>query len=363
MSCNFFYHGGNLEEEARDIGIKVDKVLDASASIVPFNSPKHLRRHLKKAISTHHLKNYPDRNHKLLKEAISKWHNISPDMILPGNGASELFTWAAHDASKYGTSGLLSPGFSDYSRALNCWDASYLQIPIPLIWANKMAQKFPVIPKTKVLWITNPHNPTGQLWSRESIEPLIPNYQLIICDEAFLDLVPNGADESLLPLTKKYSNLIVIKSLTKLFSIAGLRLGYAIGSPERLLNWKRLRDPWPVNGLAISAGIKLISEEKELNAWINKIHKWINKEGKWLYSQLELIPEIMPLTSSTNFLLIKGNFPLINIRKKLKERSILTRDCRSFEGLNEYYLRISLQKRKGNKKIISNLKEIIRSNE
>ena len=164
-------------------------------------------------------------------------------MVLPGNGASELFTWAARDASSSGVNCLPSPGFNDYTRALTCWDASCIDMKLPLIWSAAAPQPFPRPPKASVIWITNPHNPTGQLWSRNSIESLLKDHKLVICDEAFLPLVPNGERQSLIPLVTKYQNLIVIRSLTKLFAIAGLRLGYAISTYERFKRWKEWRDP------------------------------------------------------------------------------------------------------------------------
>ena len=339
----------------------MDEILDASASIVPFKCSKQLRNYLKKALSTHYINNYPDRTHQGLKEAIGKWHQIDTEMVLPGNGASELLTWAARDASENGISGIPAPGFSDYARALRCWNANFLHIPLPLNWSNKTPQNFPIYPQTNVLWITNPHNPTGQLWSKDSLKVLLEKYNLIICDEAFLPLVPNGEEQSLIPLTKTNKNLIVIRSLTKLLSIPGLRLGYAISSPERLRNWSQLRDPWPLNGLAIATGQKIMSDINGLTSWIKKIEKWVSKEGPWLYSNLKDIPGIYPLPSSTNFLLIKGKSSLINLKEQAEESSILLRDCRSFEGLNNKYLRVSLQERKENKRIVSTIKKIMKT--
>ena len=359
MSSNFYHHGGNIEEESKLMKVKVNQILDASASLVPFECPKPLERYLKKSISTHYFKNYPDRSHQDLKQAISKWHRITPEMVLPGNGASELFTWAAKEASQNGLNSIPAPGFADYSRALDCWNGNYIHNRIPINWNKQGPQNFPISPKAEVIWITNPHNPTGQLWNRKSLETLLKEYKLIICDEAFLPLVPNGEKESLIPLVKNNPNLIVIRSLTKLYSIAGLRIGYAVSNPLRLQTWHKARDPWPLNGLAIAAGIKIFSNTDDLILWTKKVQKWVKKEGDWFYSNLKKIEGIEALPSSANFFLIKGNLPLINIQKQLKEQLILTRDCRSFIGLNENYLRISLQKHKGNKRIIASLKKII----
>ena len=95
---------------------------------------------------------------------------IEPDWVLPGNGAAELFTWAARDAAAAGVSGLLAPGFADYRRALQCWDAASVETPLALSWDHAGPLHHPPL-EGAVAWICNPHNPTGQLWSRASLKP------------------------------------------------------------------------------------------------------------------------------------------------------------------------------------------------
>jgi len=353
-------HGGNVSQEARRLGIKENQILDASASLVPFSPPDSLNRYLVKALKGNSLRNYPDITYQSLKDAISNWHDIDPSMVLPGNGAAELLTWAARDASNKGTSALPTPGFTDYERALNCWNGKYIYVPLPLRWTPQRPQAFPLRPQSDVVWITNPHNPTGQLWSRDSIEPLLKNHSLVICDEAFLSLVPEGEQESLIPLVRDHSNLIVIRSLTKLFAIAGLRLGYAISSAQRLHKWQSWRDPWPINGLATAAGLMLMSNKSVHDKWTNKIHNWLTKEGPWFQKKLQDLPGIRSHPSSTNFQLIEGNKPLIELRENLSRRKILIRDCRSFIGLGDNWLRISLQTRKNNLRIFSTMQDLLK---
>ena len=140
-----------------------------------------------------------------LKEIIGKFHGINPDNILPGNGASELITWAGYEASKFGISCIPSPCFVDYERSLNCWNSDLGYCELPKNWNNIFPQSFPLYPKGDVIWITNPHNPTGQLWGKNSLEEIVKKYKLVICDEAFLSITPNGEKESLIPLTQRLS--------------------------------------------------------------------------------------------------------------------------------------------------------------
>ncbi len=344
-----FNHGGNILNLARKLNLSPSKIIDSSASLVPFEPPKLILDVLNSEIKTQGFRYYPERNLNNLREIIGKFHQINPDNILPGNGASELITWAGYEASKSGASSIPSPSFVDYERSLNCWDASFDYSELPKNWGSRFPQTFPIKPICDVLWITNPHNPTGQLWDKKSLELILKTYKLVICDEAFLAITPNGERESLIPLTKTYDNLLVIRSLTKLFNIAGLRLGYAIGSSEKLQKWNTKRDPWPLNSFAIKAGMELLSNKIFYKEWTQQIHNWVNTEKKWISNELSKIKNLKVHNSSTNFFLIESEFSLSSNIKYLEKKGILIRECSSFRFLNENWARISLQTRKNNK--------------
>ena len=211
------------------------QILDASASLAPFALPWSA----KWAAWNAAFQPYPDRQLAALRQCIAALHGVAPQAVLPGNGAAELFTWAARDAADVGCSLLPQPGFADYARALNCWGGGSQTLIFPVQWTVQSGQPFLFESSgdADVLWVTNPHNPTGQLWNRDSLESLLQRFALVICDEAFLPLVPNGEAQSLIPLVEQHPNLVVIRSLTKLYGIAGLRLGYAVAQPERLKRW------------------------------------------------------------------------------------------------------------------------------
>ena len=345
----YFKHGGNILTQAKKLNLLPSKIIDSSASLVPFEPPKLILDVLISEIKTLGFRYYPERNLNSLREIIGEFHQINPDNILPGNGASELITWAGYEASKSGASCIPSPGFVDYERSLNCWNASFDYSELPKNWSNSFPQTFPIKPICDVLWITNPHNPTGQLWDKKSLEIILKKYKLVICDEAFLAITPNGEKESLIPLTKKYDNLLVIRSLTKLFNIAGLRLGYIIGSSEKLKKWNIKRDPWPLNSFAIKAGIELLSNKILYEEWTSKIHDWVNTEKNWVSNELSKIKNLKVHNSSTNFFLIESKFSLSSNIHYLEKKGILIRECNSFRFLNEKWARISLQTRKNNK--------------
>lgn len=351
-------HGGNRLAVARRLGCRPEQLLEASASLVPFGPPASVRRSLRRALAGAAIRDYPDREHQVLRQAIAQRHGLEAAMVLPGNGAAELFTWAGRDAAQAGVSLLPVPGFADYQRALACWQGAWRPLELPLRWSGPFPQPFAAPTEAAaVLWITNPHNPTGQLWSRESLVPLLERFALVIVDEAFLPLVPGGEAQSLLPWVGRCPGLVVIRSLTKLAAIPGLRLGYALADPTRLARWAAWRDPWPVNGLAAAAGVALMADR----AWDQRVQGWLAQEGPWLAGELAQLPDLVPMASAANFLLVRGEragqpCSLNGLRLALEQRHrILVRDCRSFTGLGESWLRLAVLDRRGNRRLLGAL--------
>ena len=346
-------HGGNRQAVADVLGCLPSQLLDASASLAPW-TPRCPR------LTEAFLRDYPDRDQASLRQAIAAIHGLPPDWVLPGNGAAELFTWAARDAAAVGVSGLLAPGFADYRRALQCWRAASLETPVALNWDHAGPLPHPAL-EGSVAWICNPHNPTGQLWSRASLEAMLDRHALVICDEAFLPLVPEATHQSMIDLVAQHPNLVVIRSLTKLFGVAGVRVGYAIAQPDRLNRWKGWRDPWPVNGIAAALTEHWLGRPGRYERWCRRVQRWTASQGAWMQRELACVPGITPMPSAANFLLISGRRSLVPLREALeRNHRILLRDCRSFAGLGETWLRIGLQSTQNNRRIVRALKQVQR---
>ena len=353
-------HGGNRGAAAVALGLRPGQLLDASASLAPLR-PQVAWAAARAGLALAGLRDYPDRGHAQLRHTIAGLHGVEPGWVLPGNGAAELFTWAARDAAAAGTSALPAPGFADYGRALGCWGGASAVWPLPLQWDGAFPQPLPAPPAAQVLWITNPHNPTGQLWSLASLEPLLAGHRLVIVDEAFLPLVPGGEAQSLIPLLAQHPNLVVIRSLTKLYGLAGLRLGYGLAHPDRLARWAGWRDPWPVNGLALALAERLLGDPAAYAAHCAWVQRWCAREGAWLAGQIAALAgpagRLTPMPSAANYLLVRGEVSLVPLREALEQHHrILLRDCRSFAGLDGRWLRIGLQTRRGNRRLLRALR-------
>ena len=314
-----------------------------------------LRRPSRQSVRT------PDRRQQRLRQAIAEFHGLKPHQVLPGNGAAELFTWAARDAARAGLNVLPAPGFTDYSRALSTWQATTRHEPLRCAGPAVFPRRFR-IPAAVMCSGVQSHNPTGQLWSRTSLESMLDRFALVICDEAFLPLVPQGEQHSLISLVTDHPNLVVIRSLTKLFGIAGLRLGYAVAAPDRLQQWQAWRDPWPVNGFAEHVAVQLIGNSGRYGRWSQRVQRWTRQEGHWMQQQLANCPGVEPLPSAANFLLIRSERSLLPVKERLEQRHrILLRDCRSFHGLDQRWLRVSLMQRRDNRRILAALRQTLKA--
>ena len=163
----------------------------------------------------------------------------------------------------------------------------------------------------------------------------------------------------MIPLVQHHPNLVVIRSLTKLFGVAGLRVGYAVAHPDRLKRWSEWRDPWPVNGIAAAMTERLLDPPERYQRWCRRVQQWTSTEGAWMQRQLAVVPGLCPMPSRANFLLVSGVSSLLPLLEALElSHRILLRDCRSFQGLGESWLRIGLQTRANNRRIIRAIQTI-----
>ncbi len=352
-------HGGNLAWAAALAGCPPDAIVDFSASISPLGPPNSVIAAIVSQFGN--LRHYPDPEYSDLKLALSHFHQLPPEWILPGNGSAELLTLAGRELSQLTATTLITPAFGDYYRTLMAYSAKVLEFPLDLTdssYLSSVTSHLSLVPnkgqmtKDKGLLLNNPHNPTGKLFSRESILPYLEQFALVVVDEAFMDFLPSDEEQSLIPLVQEYANLVVLRSLTKFYSLPGLRLGYAIAHPDRLSQWQLWRDPWPVNTLAAAAAITAI-EDKEFQqqTWL-----WLPPARNQLFQGLATIPGLQPATSAANFLLVESQHSILQLQQKLlKQHQIFIRDCLSFKELGDRFFRVAVKSESDNQRLLTAL--------
>ena len=353
-------HGGNLAWAAALAGCPPSLILDFSASINPLGPPPAALAAIQAHLTA--LGSYPDPNYQQLRAALGQVHELPPEWILPGNGSAELLTWAGWDLSKLEVTWLITPAFGDYWRALRAFGANVLECPLSDlgfgIWdlGLVIGSVKSSTPSSSGLLLNNPHNPTGQLFSRETIVPLLEQFALVVVDEAFMDFLTPDEEQSLIPLVTQFPNLVILRSLTKFYSLPGLRLGYAIAHPDRLRRWQQWRDPWPVNTLAAAAGEAMVKDKDfQQQTW-----NWLEPAKSQLFEGLAQKPGLQPLPGAANFLLVESKQPSSQVQERLlKHSQILIRDCLSFPQLGDRYFRVAVRSHADNQRLLQGLTAIL----
>jgi histidinol-phosphate/aromatic aminotransferase/cobyric acid decarboxylase-like protein len=211
-------------------------------------------------------------------------------------------------------------------------------------------------PATAGLLLNNPHNPTGQLFDKQLLLKYLEKFALVVVDESFLDFVP--PEQSVIDVVTKYPNLVIIRSLTKFYSLPGLRVGYAISHPERLRQWQAWRDPWGVNRLAEVAAIAALNDQD----FIDRTWQWYQQAQPQMFAGLQQIAGLQVYPSAVNFFLFRSNLAVPDLQRLLLQKfQILIRDCRSFPELGADYGRVAVKSIEDNQKLLVALAKILES--
>jgi histidinol-phosphate/aromatic aminotransferase/cobyric acid decarboxylase-like protein len=213
-------------------------------------------------------------------------------------------------------------------------------------------------PSASGLLLNNPHNPSGCLFSVETIVPLLHHLRLVVIDEAFMDFLQPDQQQSLISLIRDYPNLVILRSLTKFYSLPGLRLGYAVAHPDRLRQWQQWRDPWAVNVLAEAAAVAVLSDR----AFQQQTWEWLPQARSMLFQGLAALPGLQPLPSAANFLLVRADYSVGSLQQQLlQQHQILIRDCHSFPELGDRYFRVAVRTFADNQRLLDGLADILSS--
>jgi threonine-phosphate decarboxylase len=330
-------------------------ILDFSSNINPMGISSLMRKTIKNQLDT--IQIYPDSESTQLRKNLQRYTTISSSQIVVGNGATEIIYNFCQAFLSNKTPVLIPiPTFGEYESAakLNGAKISFFKT----MNLEKDIDAFILkIPNNGCVFICNPNNPTGNLISKKTLQNIImlanKRNTLVFIDECFIELVPDN-NESIIKLVKKYDNLFVLRSLTKSFALAGLRIGYGIGSKQMISILNNIKIPWNVSGLAQQAASTALSH----SFYLTKVKKIIKRESYYLINYISKLNGFQCNSTSTNFILIKTKMKSKILQKKLLEKKILIRDCSTIRGLNDNYIRIAVKTRKENEKLIKALEKL-----
>lgn len=355
-----FGHGGDAKELSRKNKLEYNKIIDFSANINPLGMPKSVKREIINRLDE--VEKYPDITYYELKCAISEFENVEKESIILGNGAAEVLFNIVRGIEPSNTL-ILAPTFSEYEEAVKSVNGKITYYKLKeengfLILEDILEY---INDKLDLIFICNPNNPTGVITSNELLKKVLEkskeNDIITVIDESFLDFIKE--DLSMISLVSEYSNLIIIKSLTKFFALPGLRIGYGIcNNAELNENIQKSSPAWNINILAeIAAKVGLNDKD-----YINKSRIYLNEEREYLFGNLEQIKQLKIYDPSVNFIFFKTLID-IDLKYELLRKNILIRSCSNYEGLDSSYYRIAVRTHEENCIFIEEIRSLFKEYE
>ncbi|MFZ0185039.1 MAG: histidinol-phosphate transaminase [Nitrosotalea sp.] len=342
-------HGGIFSS-----GIGNDSnLLDFSSNVNPLGFPPRVRDAFK---NLSQVSVYPDPNSSELRTHLQKYTAIPTNQIIVGNGATEIIYNYCNAFLRKQKVLVQIPTFGEYESAAKL-NGAIISFFKTMNLNENLSEFQDMITKKNCIFLCNPNNPTGVLIKRKNmlkiLESAYDKSTMVFLDECFIELVPAG-NESVISYLKEFDNLFILRSLTKSFGLAGLRIGYGLGNKKMIEILQKIKIPWNVSGIAQKSAINALSDKLHLSKTLHLV----KKESKFLIGSISKIKGFTCYNSDTNFILIKSKIKSNQVQDKLLKKNILIRDCKTFRGLDNNFIRIAVRTHEDNLKLIEALREL-----
>lgn len=345
--------GKPIDDVKRELGLK--DVVKLASNENPFGFSPAVKEAVIKALDEINL--YPDGNATLLKNTIAQKYGVTADMVLPTAGSDEMLDLIAKSFIDKGDEVIMSDiTFPRYFITSQMMGADIKIVPLKYLTYDIEGFKRAVTSNTKIVWLCNPNNPTGTIFSEKELQELlevIPPTTLVVYDEAYCEFVTDDSyPKDSISYLKKYKNMIIMKTLSKAYGIAGLRIGFTIGDPEIISIINRVRNPFNVTLVTQAAAIAAINDEEFLNTVVAN-----NTEGKnYIYAEFDEMG-IEYAKTQANHIIFNAKRDSEEIFQELLKRGVIIRPQGGFNP--NTWLRVSIGTMDENKLFIKNLKAII----
>ncbi len=353
------YHGGGIFQQAAAVGIGPDEISDFSANINPLGLPPGVDEVLRKSLD--YLQHYPEIDGRSLQRAAARKLAIAPENILVGNGSTALIYLLAR-VLRPAKAVLWTPTFTEYDRALQLAACRSENL---ITWAD--GANFPVAGlldqtlgrRPDMVFICNPANPTGVLWLRVELETVVAELRAagIVCvlDEAFIDFT--GSGHSLADRVEQYDNLLVLRSLTKIYALAGLRCGFMVAGERLASRLTPFLEPWSLNYPALQAAVAALENDRN---FIRETVAFIASQRTFLTSAFEQTGFLFPFPSRANYILCRLSEGVEGgvLRDYLfRSHKIMVRLCGDYYGLDSRFVRFAVRTEKENLRLAEALRQ------
>lgn len=352
MTGRQLVHGGDWAGYQAEYG---GQPLDFSANVSPLGVPEGVAKAIAQA--AREAGRYPDPLCRSLVGKLAAREGVPSEFILCGNGAADLI-FRAVLARKPKLALVTAPTFAEYEAALETWGCPVRRHLLREGQDFRLGEDFlrAITPEVDMVFLCEPNNPTGLTSPRDFLLRIARRCRdcgaLLVVDECFGDFLPDPGAHTLKAALPDFPGLVILKAFTKLYAMAGVRLGYALCGDEALLEeMRRAGQPWAVSSLAQAAGEAAL-EEKE---YVARVRGLVQKERPWLRAQLEALG-LRVLPGEANYLLFRCPTPLV---QPLRRRGILLRDCGNYQGLDQAWYRTAVRTHEENARLIQAVQEAL----
>jgi histidinol-phosphate aminotransferase len=345
--------GRPIEEVARELGLAPDSIIKLASNENPLGPSPLARTAMRKAVADVNL--YPDGNAFYLKQKLAAKLGVAPANLIPGNGSNEVIELIGH--------ALLAPSaevvvsqycFAVYPIVTALFGAKLITVPAKNYGHDLDAMLAAITPNTRVVFVANPNNPTGTISSREDLARFVnavPPNVLVALDEAYVEFLNEPLD--LLPDIRNGSkpNLILMRTFSKIYGLAGLRIGYGVGHPDFIAALEKIRQPFNINSIAQAGALAALDDTQH----VEKTRK-INSRGLKLYARTFRKLGLVFIPSSANFILVQVGDGQ-RVFAELQKLGVIVRPMGGYQ-LPEW-IRISVGTTKENQRCIEALKTVL----
>ena len=345
-------HGGDWAGFAAEYGAMP---LDFSANVSPLGVPDGVRRAIEQAAAQSD--RYPDPLCRTLRAAIAQKEAVPPEHVLCGNGAADLI-FRAVLARKPRKALVTAPSFAEYAAALETVDCEIIRYALMEERDFRLEEDFlqAITPDVDMVFLCQPNNPTGLTSPRELLLHIAERCRdcgtLLVLDECFTVFLDAPEAHSLKGELERFPNLLILQAFTKLYAMAGVRLGYALCADTALLEaLAKAGQPWAVSSLAQAAGIAALGETD----YVQQLRRLIGEERPWLLGELTALG-LRVIPGEANYLLFACGCPLT---LPLRQRGILIRSCANYPGLDERWYRVAVRTHEENQHLVAALREVL----
>ncbi len=344
--------GKPIEELERELGITGSIKLASNEN--PLGPSKKAVAAALNALKNLH--RYPDGSGYYLKKKLSTRLDVTADMIIPGNGSNEIIELLVRTFLKPGDETVMAdPSFAVYPLVTKAAGGAARLVPLDKGFRHDLpAMAKAITDKTRIVFIANPNNPTGTMVTKDEFARFmkdVPAWVIVCVDEAYAEFVKRADFPQTIEYVKQGRPVVVLRTFSKIYGLAGLRCGYGVCAPEIINYMDRVRQPFNVNSVAQAAALAALDDEDHLLATVEN-----NKNGlEFLFKELKTFGfEVMP--TEANFFLIKAGDGTA-VYNGLLKKGVIVRPMASY-GLPEY-IRVTVGLPEENRRFIKAFKEII----